>query len=334
MKKTTTISNKVKNVLIKFVCATLVALTCFSMFTFSPAPTNNGASKLSLFVTAYAESVQENYVEKTLTATVLPEDAPDKSLDWTVGWNFNNEGENANVTDYVTVTPTADGSNVASVKCYKAFPGSSIVVTCTTRVGLFSARCIVTYVGTPSSLNIAQVGGTLVEDKDWGVTINNLPVGQTYNFDLELDNIFGNVTDDYVRDFEISCVAKGVLNLKAVNQNTTREIEHNLRCSGDPINKKFGVTYNNQDVLEDSDTYLKIRLNRDDNRLAIESIKHFSATSFYYLSSHYTFKNYVGGVPYLEITVTEKNSGVSKTINVRPEAVITDVSLDNGNLVF
>ena len=319
MKKTNTI-NKVKRSIFAVVCATLVAVTCLSVFNFG-APSNNGAGKLSLFVTASAESVNENYVEKTLTATVLPENAPDKSLDWSVEWYLNNQGENSgNVTDYVTVTPTSDGSNVASVKCYRAFPGSTIVVTCTTRVGNFSARCIVTYLGTPSTFNIVQEGGTKEYDEDWGVEIINLPIGQTYNFDLSLNNIFGVVTDDYARSWEVTNVGVGRLYLK-VEQNINGVIQPVETWDYEADKAEFCCT-----------------ARVEDGTLKINSIKSFEAMSFYRTSGRagvqFTFIDYNGAIPYYSITVTEKNSGLSQTINVRPEAVITDVSLDKGNLVF
>ena len=46
-----------------------------------------------------------NYVEQTLTATVLPATAVNKAVDWSVAWA---DGQAGNVTDYVTVTPSSD----------------------------------------------------------------------------------------------------------------------------------------------------------------------------------------------------------------------------------
>lgn len=58
-----------------------------------------------------------------LEATVLPETAVNKTVDWEVFWQ-NSDSEWATgkiVTDYVTVTPQSDGSRIATVTCKNAF---------------------------------------------------------------------------------------------------------------------------------------------------------------------------------------------------------------------
>lgn len=74
--------------------------------------------------------------EYTLTV-VLNADCPDdmKAIDWSVAWK-NSSSEWATgkvVTDYVTVTPTADGALTAKVKKVAAF-GEQVIVTVTSRV--------------------------------------------------------------------------------------------------------------------------------------------------------------------------------------------------------
>ena len=69
-----------------------------------------------------------------LTATVTPENATNKAVDWAVAF-VNPSGEWATgktVTDYVTVTPTADGALTANVECLQAF-GEQVRVTVTSR---------------------------------------------------------------------------------------------------------------------------------------------------------------------------------------------------------
>lgn len=86
------------------------------------APENYAANGVS----AQAETAY------TLTATVLPEKASNKAVDWAV--SFVNPSSawatGKTVTDYVTVTPTADGALTANVECLQAF-GEQIKVTVT-----------------------------------------------------------------------------------------------------------------------------------------------------------------------------------------------------------
>lgn len=73
----------------------------------------------------------------TLTATIKPENATDKAVDWSVEF-VNPESDWANdktVTDYVTVTPTADGALTATVECKAAF-GEQIKVIVISRVNM------------------------------------------------------------------------------------------------------------------------------------------------------------------------------------------------------
>jgi len=83
---------------------------------------------------------------KTITATLLPEGAMG-GVDWTFAWQ-NAESTWASgktVTDYVSVTPTADGALTATVKALKAF-GEKVVVTVTSRSNPEAqAQCVCDY---------------------------------------------------------------------------------------------------------------------------------------------------------------------------------------------
>lgn len=91
-----------------------------------------------------AKIAPENYAEYgispmadtayQLTATITPENATNKAVDWTIA--FVNPASawatDKTVTDYVTVTPTADGALTATVTCVQAF-GEQINVRVTSR---------------------------------------------------------------------------------------------------------------------------------------------------------------------------------------------------------
>ena len=96
----------------------------------------------------------------TLTATVEPNYTGEKEYDWSVSFQ-NSASEWANgktVTDYVTVTPTADGANTAKVECKGEF-GEKIIVTCTSREysGL-SATCTVDYAQKITGMTVTLEG--------------------------------------------------------------------------------------------------------------------------------------------------------------------------------
>lgn len=82
-----------------------------------------------------------------LTATVTPQEATEKAVDWSVAFvNPSSEwATGKTVTEYVTVTPTADGALTANVECLQAF-GEQIKVTVTSRSDESkTASCTVDY---------------------------------------------------------------------------------------------------------------------------------------------------------------------------------------------
>lgn len=82
-----------------------------------------------------------------LTATVTPSTASIQSVDWTVAWvNASSEwATGKKVTDYVTVTPTADGALTADVNCLQAF-GEQVKVTVVSRdISSITADCTIDY---------------------------------------------------------------------------------------------------------------------------------------------------------------------------------------------
>ncbi len=83
----------------------------------------------------------------TLTASVEPADAANKKVDWTIAFkNASSSWANGKtVTDYATVTPSADGALTAVVENVNPF-GEQIVVKCTSRDNTSAfATCAVEY---------------------------------------------------------------------------------------------------------------------------------------------------------------------------------------------
>lgn len=82
-----------------------------------------------------------------LNATVYPETADNKAVDWVVAFVNPSSAwaSGKNVSDYVKVVPESDGAAVATVECLQAF-GERIKITVTSRANpLAKAECVLDY---------------------------------------------------------------------------------------------------------------------------------------------------------------------------------------------
>ena len=83
----------------------------------------------------------------TLTATITPENATNKQIDWSVAWSDATASwaNGKTVTDYVTVTPTSDGAASATVKNLQAFGAKIKVIASSREDPEITAECTVDY---------------------------------------------------------------------------------------------------------------------------------------------------------------------------------------------
>ena len=114
----------------------------------------------------------------TLTATVEPSTAANKNLDWSLAWK--NAGTawatGKTVTSYVTVTPTSDGANTASVK-YLADFGEQIILTVKSRVNEnASATCTIDCLQAVSFKQLVYPYGEETSNDDWVFKKNADPI--------------------------------------------------------------------------------------------------------------------------------------------------------------
>lgn len=107
-------------------------------------------AKMSFTAATYAdESGNEvsNAVTANLIATITPNNAANKKVDWSAAFK-NPESEWASgktLSEYIGVTPAADGSLMASVTCYQAF-GEQVILTVTSRENAeATASCTIDY---------------------------------------------------------------------------------------------------------------------------------------------------------------------------------------------
>ncbi len=140
-----------------------------------------------------------------LTATITPENATNKAVDWTIAF-VNAESEWATgktVTDYVTVTPTADGALTANVECLQAF-GEQVRVTVTSRDNTaVKANATVDYTEKLSAVK-ATFGPTVLSNgmtKSFNLSASGQPA-EVWKFDYTTSA--HTIADEYTTTVKIS----------------------------------------------------------------------------------------------------------------------------------
>ena len=176
------------------------------------APENYAANGVS----AQAETAY------TLTATVLPEKASNKAVDWTV--SFVNPSSawatGKTVTDYVTVTPTADGALTANVECLQAFD-EQIKVTVTSRNNAdATATCLVDYAERVSGYTLTlSNGGVTISSSDPEYTVTgNSSVSISKG---EYTKTVGTVEENFTGTYVIRGNASFAANMSSIVVNAT-----------------------------------------------------------------------------------------------------------------
>ncbi|MBQ9513801.1 MAG: hypothetical protein IJR66_02310 [Clostridia bacterium] len=163
----------------------------------SPKTTKVQSVKVSLSSVKSFSLTEESpaYIEKEIHATVLPESASNKAVDYTVAWGDGATHSIEDVSEYVTVTPFFDGSTDAYVRCFKKFDSDTINITCTTRQGGKTATCSCTYVGLATNIEIVPIDNngniaTLTSSADRGdyYVLNS---NSEYKFQVNLSNALG-----------------------------------------------------------------------------------------------------------------------------------------------
>ena len=331
-------SDTVKWIIVFVLIVILLAGTTASLFLSlrkEPAPEENTETEESALLndfTAEAENTPhirlslsrasgtaaDNSVSKTLTATVIPETASNKAVDWSAEWGDENKTEN--LAEYLTVTPAADGSTTATVTCKKAFTGT-IIITVTTRESGYTASCIVTFAGWPTELVIeteaTQSGGYY-----------KVGVGNTYEFGVSLTNPFNSVGSKF-NDF--TCTVSGVGSF------IVGYMEHYNSTGTDSWTDSLNKTVT-LDSLKDK----FISVSYADGKITVTTIK---AIESYYASSerldsgrtrayHDKFRSYVDDC-YFKVTIKENVSGLTKTINIRfDDSIVTGVNMSESEIEF
>lgn len=146
-----------------------------------------------------------------LTATITPENATNKAVDWTIGFvNPSSEWANGKtVTEYVTVTPTADGALTATVENLQAF-GEQIKVTVTSRDNAAAtASATVDYTQKLSSVKATFGSTVLTNDMTKSFDLSKSgQAAETWKFDY--DTSVYTIADTYTTTVKISFTEIGL----------------------------------------------------------------------------------------------------------------------------
>lgn len=271
------------------------------------ATTNNTYTAVcgdSVQILSNTQAVNTSGVTQTLTAVVLPADAVDKSVDWSIRWVDNDSTtELGPISNYLTVVANSDGSNIADVTALQSFRGHEALVVVSTRVGGLSAFVTVTYNGIPSGFNFDHSLGSRTPNAMSSANYT-IQTGVTETINYETINAFDDVSVDY-SDFSYEITAVGMATVR-FRESTVENLED---WSGSQI-MDCAVTF----------TDTAITLN-------------FGATLEGFINLNWLMSVDSFDDCYYLLTIKEENSGISESIKLWVETGVESIST-SGSIVF
>lgn len=267
-------------------------------------------------------------VSINIKATVLPVTAKNTKVDWEVSWGSAPTHGEKDVTEFVAVTANSDGSNLATITCYKLFNNDEIIVRVITRAGGLSATCKIISEGRPTNIDIDTSDLTTINESGQP-TVYQLTVGQEYNLDIFLNSTLGGTNSSFVPDFKIDFIGVGEVEIEFNGDGDTKLTSFNL-------NENFKPEGGSAATLMGQMFFITL----DNGKLKILPRKQLENITYQYRVDRYTsytwkYSKTIGAtIPYAKITVTETQTGLTKVINVRGIGDIESVNLDKTEVVF
>ena len=263
---------------------------------------------------------EDGTVSKVLTATVTPENAENKTVDWTLYWADDAALKDSDISEYLTLTPTADGALTATVTCKKSFRGSVAYIKVTTRVGGYEALCSVTFTGIPSSLNVDTAALKTTSDGQKYLIANT-----SSGFAVNLSNVFGDIDESYYD--KITVTVEGVGSF----------------ISGTCFVDRNGEHWNEATQIETVDSLKDnfVEVNYQNKNITIHTKK--VVENYYYgvgggsAGGTYTgrFKSWVNDeVGYFKITVSCAELNLQQVFSFRITSSINGVGLSQSTITF
>lgn len=287
----------------------------------------NGTVVLALGAPKYNAATQSNdaSVSYDVTATITPSDVENKEVDWKIEWSDDAALKDMPIADYLTLTPTSDGSLTAKLTCIKAFRGSVAILSATSRDSGVRGTCSVTFSGKPETMKIDVSGiGTQSRGNISGVL--QVKRGQIYTQSISLGNIFNDVGTEY-SDFSVTVTGigsfkKGTFTSTIAYQNWEDIVDVTLESvKNNYISAKIE---NGKLVIEAKDRYENMRGTSTGNSSG-------GTTRDLYKEDN---TDESGNLPYYQIKVTENKSGLYETLNVYVVSTVNTVSINYGNIDF
>lgn len=232
----------------------------------------------------------------TMQATITPDTAVNKAVDWSIAWADGATRASKDVTDYMTVTPSADGSATATVNVTKSFGGDAIIITVKTRSGGYTATCTVTYTDAPAKIEVTSSA----TQRDG---VYQLMSGDSHTFGLKLVDAAGTTYDDY--KYSVSAEFYGMINITDGKEVTEDKLMY----------------------IADIDDFVSATVSGDNANVTVPQVY-----ESYIYSGGYKFASYQNEHPYIELTVTESNSGLTTVIKLNAYTDITGVSLNHDEI--
>ena len=279
-------------------------------------------TKNSPFMSLSAKTVTRattngNVLEHILTATVLPESAENKEVDWTVNWE--------------------DTSR--TVTCLKPFTGN-VIIEVITREGGFKAQCVCKYVGIPSTMEVDMSNASIVPDLD--LALDMVEIGQVTTYhEINLSNLFGEPGEDFTPEYNIVLEPQGGI----YTANTTLDADGNQIASD--RSELFLQTMDFMHTAGYCSAYFAgtgvvnyVYVGIRDGQLYIAGQNYPTAYNTEKKNTDGTvakavFDGYIDDMePYVIVTLTEKVTGLTYTFNVRTVGTVNDVNLDSNEIIF
>ena len=227
--------------------------------------------------TSSTVAASEQSVEVQIEAYVMPENATNREVDFSIAWGEGAQRSAEPVTNYVTVTPQSDGSRIATVACLQGFGDDTILITVTTRDGGFQATCTVTFEGTPSSLKFVY------NNTEYSSTSEiTLRANEEYSIGLQLEGELGEVGEKFGNFEVVSVTMQGKFNAtrRGINNGSTLYEDTIVIDLENPTYYAYDIATggNGSQVTFDASHFIECSI--EGNTLIVNAIR--SETSFLY----------------------------------------------------